>query len=373
MLLSKRTSYSDGEKEIVFHKSPLVESIAGLHSVRTTQDSNKFKVLTEKKIAELDPVLQYNLNMYGEVYADWLLIMDIATYISCVIYEETGKVNISFEEAMKAYDEMSDELFLYFFLGMSAWGFSQKDAEKLLNNPDSISERELSLIGQYISKKNINIFIRNVNVLKKDLGGILREYWENAFRFVWEDIEQSLDKTLDICKFECTQYNDCIQYLSNLHNDIYITDKQVYVKKGVNYMFYLDELKQFNIFPSVFSAQELLMDKFEQSLVIYYNLNLTENTDSVETPKQLLQIFKSLADNNRLRIINILWGAPATTQYLARELGLAQSTVSVHLKVLKNAGILKNKTIKKYVYYEINQQVLENISDELIRFAKGDQ
>ena len=154
---------------------------------------------------------------------------------------------------------------------------------------------------------------------------------------------------------------NCTTYIASLHSDIYVTKEQLFLKKDITYMVPLNEIRTTHIFPSTFSGKELLVDKFDDNLIIYYNLNLKEVMTEYDVPRELSILFKALSDDNRIKIIKLLWGSPFTTQYIANVLGLAESTVSAHLKKLKSAGILKSKTIKKYVFYEINREVLEGI------------
>ena len=89
----------------------------------------------EEKLDNLDPGVKYSLWKYGESYAGWLLIMDIATYISCMHYEETGETYLTFEAAMKEYDKIDLVTYLNIFLGMPALGYERSDAVRWLEKP----------------------------------------------------------------------------------------------------------------------------------------------------------------------------------------------------------------------------------------------
>ena len=176
---------------------------------------------------------------------------------------------------------------------------------------------------------------------------LLTIYWNDVFQSVWRDIELSLDKTIDSANYECGLLGDVTQYIANVHSSIKVSKGTIFIQKDVPYMIDLDHVKKVHVFPSTFSGEELLIDTFDESLVIYYNLNLMDSKYVGQQGKELCKIFKALGDDTRLKIAKILWGAPATTQYLAGMLGMAPSTVSTHLKVMKAAGLLTNKAIKK--------------------------
>lgn len=63
--------------------------------------------------------------------------------------------------------------------------------------------------------------------------------------------------------------------------------------------------------------------------------------------------YKALADESRLRLINALNHSSFTVQELTQILGIGQSTVSHHLKILTQAGIVKAEKNGTWVYYRL--------------------
>lgn len=72
--------------------------------------------------------------------------------------------------------------------------------------------------------------------------------------------------------------------------------------------------------------------------------------------KDLTIIFKALADGNRLRIINMLLAKPLCVCELTEVLGLATSTVSKHLSILRQAELITDAKDGKWVDYKVNTQ-----------------
>lgn len=68
----------------------------------------------------------------------------------------------------------------------------------------------------------------------------------------------------------------------------------------------------------------------------------------------MLEIFKSLADPSRLRLTAILLRGEFTVQELTRIMGMGQSRISRHLKILAEAGILEVKRQGTWGYYRIS-------------------
>ncbi len=372
IITNNKYVFYDGERKIILHKSQMVEAIAGLRSLYLKSNEKLHSIKDfDQKFEKLDDSVKYSLQKYGQAYSGWLLIMDIATYISCRYYDRTGETYISFDEAIREYDNMDLVTYLYIFLGMPALGYEKEDAQRWLKDPETMSTKDVKTIGQYISQKDVRIFIRNIDTLKDDLRDLLKVYWEKVFRDVWEDIQISIDKTIDTAGYECRMLGDISQYIANIHKDIKVSKGNIYINKEIPYNIKLDDVKQIHIFPSTFSGEELLIDIFDDSLVIYYNLNLMDSKAVGEEGKRLCKIFKILGDDTRLKIAKLLWGSPATTQYLSAMLGMSPSTVSTHLKMMKSAGLLTNKAVKKFVYYEINQETIDKLGKDLTDYLKN--
>jgi ArsR family transcriptional regulator, arsenate/arsenite/antimonite-responsive transcriptional repressor len=74
-------------------------------------------------------------------------------------------------------------------------------------------------------------------------------------------------------------------------------------------------------------------------------------------------VFKALGDPHRVRIVNLLAnaGQPVCVCDLTPSLGLAQPTVSHHLKKLTDAGLLRREQRGIWAYYSIEPGALERL------------
>lgn len=79
-------------------------------------------------------------------------------------------------------------------------------------------------------------------------------------------------------------------------------------------------------------------------------------------------LFRSLADQTRLRIVQRLAGAgEARVVDLTSELGLAQSTVSKHLACLRDCGLVDYRVAGRQSFYALTQPELM----DLLQAAEG--
>lgn len=70
--------------------------------------------------------------------------------------------------------------------------------------------------------------------------------------------------------------------------------------------------------------------------------------------KEKTKLFKALSDPNRLRILKMLQTKPLCVCEIREVLQLANSTVSKHLSILRDAGFIVEKKEGKWVNYNIN-------------------
>ncbi len=74
---------------------------------------------------------------------------------------------------------------------------------------------------------------------------------------------------------------------------------------------------------------------------------------------QARALLKALADPLRLRVIEALGGGERCVCDLTADLGLAQSKLSFHLKVLKEAGLLADRQEGRWIYYGLRPEAID--------------
>lgn len=70
----------------------------------------------------------------------------------------------------------------------------------------------------------------------------------------------------------------------------------------------------------------------------------------------MIDLFKALADPCRLRLVAVLLRGEFTVQELTRILGMGQSRISRHLKILTEAGVLSVKRQGTWSYYRAGEE-----------------
>lgn len=74
--------------------------------------------------------------------------------------------------------------------------------------------------------------------------------------------------------------------------------------------------------------------------------------------QELLTVFKALSDETRLRTIKLLEQGELCVCHIVAALDMSQSKVSFHLRVLKEAGLVKDRREGKWMHYRLNESDL---------------
>ena len=80
-------------------------------------------------------------------------------------------------------------------------------------------------------------------------------------------------------------------------------------------------------------------------------------------------LFKILSVDKRIEIIELLKKEPMSVNALAEALGITQSAVSQHLRVLKGAGLVEADRQGYWIYYSLDKDALEKCRQRLNRIC----
>ncbi|MDY6017043.1 MAG: autorepressor SdpR family transcription factor [Oscillospiraceae bacterium] len=70
---------------------------------------------------------------------------------------------------------------------------------------------------------------------------------------------------------------------------------------------------------------------------------------------------KALSDSTRREILNMLKGGKMSAGEICEKFAVSAAAVSRHLSVLKEADLIRDERDGKFIYYELNASVLEEI------------
>jgi ArsR family transcriptional regulator, arsenate/arsenite/antimonite-responsive transcriptional repressor len=92
----------------------------------------------------------------------------------------------------------------------------------------------------------------------------------------------------------------------------------------------------------------------------------------METPvRDVASLFHALSDETRLEILERLRDGEKCVCELTDVLKAAQSRLSFHLRVLKDAGLIRDRPEGRWMYYALNSKGLEAAEETLQSLKKA--
>ena len=82
--------------------------------------------------------------------------------------------------------------------------------------------------------------------------------------------------------------------------------------------------------------------------------------------KNNAKVFKAFCDENRLMILDMLQSGEKCACHLLEQIDIGQSTLSHHMKILCESGIVNSRKEGKWTYYSISPEG-SNYAHELLK------
>ena len=86
--------------------------------------------------------------------------------------------------------------------------------------------------------------------------------------------------------------------------------------------------------------------------------------------KEAAGIFKAFCDENRIRILQLLQSGEKCACKLLEEMNITQPTLSHHMKILCDSGIVEGRKEGKWMYYSISREGVEE-AQKYLDFLKN--
>jgi len=92
---------------------------------------------------------------------------------------------------------------------------------------------------------------------------------------------------------------------------------------------------------------------------------MKKETDTAKQTEEQAALFKALADPTRLKLVKLLCRKGVQealcVNALARRLGVTQSAVSQHLRILKNVDLVRGERRGYHVHYAVDREAMERV------------
>ncbi len=81
---------------------------------------------------------------------------------------------------------------------------------------------------------------------------------------------------------------------------------------------------------------------------------------------EIAQIFKALADENRLKIVQLLSCGSLCACKILESFEFSQPALSQHMKVLIKAGVVKGERQGNWMHYSLNEEAMERLKEFVV-------
>ncbi|MED3852454.1 autorepressor SdpR family transcription factor [Priestia megaterium] len=84
------------------------------------------------------------------------------------------------------------------------------------------------------------------------------------------------------------------------------------------------------------------------------------------------ETFKALADPTRRKILELLKERDLTAGEISEYFNMTKPSISNHLKILKQAGLVQDEKRGQFVIYSLNTTVFQDLIGWFFSFQKGE-
>ncbi len=86
--------------------------------------------------------------------------------------------------------------------------------------------------------------------------------------------------------------------------------------------------------------------------------------------RELMLVLKAVSDKNRMRILKMLEKKNMCVCELAAVLGIKQPSVSKHLVILKNAGLIQDERNSQWIDYKLCREIVNCYAPVMLKQLK---
>lgn len=90
------------------------------------------------------------------------------------------------------------------------------------------------------------------------------------------------------------------------------------------------------------------------------------------TENDIIEIFKALSVNSRIQIIKLIRDKKLCVNAITNKLGISQSAVSQHLKVLKECKLVISDRYGSIVHYQLNKNKIGEFKNAISNIIGDD-
>jgi DNA-binding transcriptional ArsR family regulator len=347
-----RTETDELRSIITFQTSSIYEmmlSLAALHS-----PSPRHNEWAERLRMDLPGELLSEVDFLYEKFENGILLMELG-----VDYPDHHDI----PGFLSYVERMSTSRFLFYVLGRLA---PSEEMEKLAPNLESLLSIVPFAFPEGCPKTEARLrdggfldLIGDPEGYRSRMVSVWRLYYETHFaeavdRYVdlWEESVREKSRALSS--------QDSLEFLRKLTNHSELPDQ---IPQGY-------DTEKILLVPSYFARRELMFYGYG-SVTIIYDCQLTEQRREQLglLEDEIVAVGKALTDKTRLHLLRLIaQDARLYGRQLSKLCGVSQPSVSRHLSILKDAGLVEERPESNHITYHVVRQRVQELSPSLLAY-----
>lgn len=366
------------EWKIGFSYSPTVEMMLSLHVLCNAKHHAlhlQWAVQTKRR---MDRRMLADLRYFGRGFRQYLILCDL-------IVPEPGSDLKGFEEELEELAGLSDLEFAHRILRESC---ARHEVEQALGGGGALEH----LLGRFqeepptslgnvhpasaafcpatAQRQAVRDLLSDPPAFRARLMGFLRRYWQEVFAGEFERLEPRFLADLTE-KARLLRTSGAASLLTQLSDRIAADQegRELLIYKQMDATVDVSELESVTITPTYFGAPHLILSIEPDHLLLWYDLEAAgRHAPPRIPPARLVSVLRAVGDEVRLTILKLVAEKRRSTQELAQTLGITPPSVSRHLRILKEAGLLSSEGEGYYVFYSLVPEELVGLGRHLADF-----
>lgn len=206
----------------------------------------------------------------------------------------------------------------------------------------------------------------------RETAGALKAYWEALSPYIAARMhtvakslqeEQKRAEDMDAAAFLCS-FSDRIRVIGD--------GGSIILRWGRGMRVPLADLNQILMMPSLFCPRRLMFYRLGPVQIFFYSADSVPAAGGDEPPESLVLGYSALAEPTRLKLLKLIAGETLPAREMARRLDLNESTVSRHLRILVEAGLIsQSRQTGKFIYYTYQEGRAARLAASLVQFIMG--
>jgi len=197
--------------------------------------------------------------------------------------------------------------------------------------------------------------LRDPSEFKARLVYLLIQFWENHFKSEYAACARMIAQNIEY-HHERVYEQEFLQFYQR------VTSQRLQAKDRN----YFPSVRRITFIPSCHcgaNVTAIALDREGEQLAIFYNCRVPGHAGGARIAiQELYAPLKALADETRLEILTLLDGRERYGQELVDLLDVGQSTVSRHLRLLVDSGVVLERRERGMKFYRINEDVLSDLA-----------